>query len=208
MRTCTRGWDLGTGLARARSILGLNRRRLCLISLVAMLALAAAACGGATQGERAQPSRGENGTHTQQQSVSCDFAPVRPTYLPWVDSGDPIPDPSASRSDDPESDLAGLYWTKDRGERPYYVQLIRLTFDGGSLEGTSVPVTISGVEGKLRTETEGQYPGFAEIQWLLPQSRCNDIRLWLRTSGRMTDPEAADEAVKIAESFELVDSST
>jgi hypothetical protein len=58
-----------------------------------------------------------------------------------------------------------------------------------------------GVDGTLYTETEGEYGGFAEIQWQLPQSRCNDIRLWLKTSGRMSTPEAAEEAVRIAESF-------
>lgn len=139
---------------------------------------------------------------------ACDFAPVRPTYLPWVAPGEPVPDPSESKSDDPDGDEASLVWTKERGERPYYVALVRWT-SGFFPGGRDVSVVVAGVPGRLSTgATEGKYPGVAEIQWFLPQARCNDIRLWLKTSGRMTDREAADKAIKIAESFETMDSTT
>lgn len=189
----------------------MRRHALRLVSLVTVVAWAsAAACAAPAEDGSQEPVESAPEAAFQQGSADvCDFAPVRPSYLPWVPPGEPVPEPSESQSDDPESDLAGLYWTKERGERPYYVQLIRWSFDdsGSPPEGRNVPVVVAGVEGTLSTGgTEGKYPGFAEIQWSLPQARCNDIRLWLKTSGRMTDPEAAEEAIKIAESFETEDS--
>jgi hypothetical protein len=191
----------------------MRRRALRPVSLLTAVvwATATACAASAEDGSQERVETAPEVSVQQSSADVCDFAPVRPSYLPWVPPGEPVQDPSESISDDPESDLAGLYWTKERGERPYYVQLVRWSFDdSGSLpEGRNVPFVVAGVEGTLSTGgTEGEYPGFAEIQWSLPQARCNDIRLWLKTSGRMTDPEAAEEAIKIAKSFEAVDLTT
>jgi dipeptidyl aminopeptidase/acylaminoacyl peptidase len=126
----------------------------------------------------------------------CRPPEVRPSYLPWIEQGDPIPRPIVSY--DEEIDRAQLSWPD-----PNYPQGragIGLTVYThtplGSL-GEETDVDIDGVAGRLHREDEG---GLVGISWTLRGSECNYMELVL------ADPDssklgAIDELLKVARSL-------
>lgn len=125
----------------------------------------------------------------------CDFAPVRPNYLPWLDTQDTVGSPKREQS----NDLSALYWDKASSDGPYYVGLERTSGTSYADEGKPVLSKIEGAEGQLYRGPSGSM----HVEWELPQSECNYIALVLvfPETAFPTPEEAEKELVKVAESL-------
>jgi hypothetical protein len=130
----------------------------------------------------------------------CDFVRVRPTYLPGLKPGEPIPAPT--KSYDEVIDRPQLSW-EIPGFAPEEagVGLTRYPLPGGTGEGRAVDAEISGVGGQLHAQDES--PNTVGISWDLGE-RCNFVELTLVLPG-VTQVERVQEVTKIAESLQETD---
>jgi hypothetical protein len=177
-----------------------------------LLALAAilAACDPATAPAPTPtlPSDAGLGPRQPTSQLSCPYPSVRPTYLPWLKSGEAVPPPRVyqyAEADDPN--VASLLdWRSplDQGTTsPYYVTLTRQSDPNLSAPGVSIRVTVEGSDpGELY---EGIEPGEAAIYWVIPNvTSCSTIELSM-VAPDMTRERALKEIVKIAESLRPAD---
>lgn len=126
----------------------------------------------------------------------CRPPELRPTYLPWIEQGDPIPRPIVSY--DAEIDRAQLSWPNPnhpRGQAGVGLTIYTHT-PLGSL-GEETDVMIVGVAGHLHREDEG---GLVGISWSLNRSECNYIELTLADPGS-SKRDAIDKLMRIARSL-------
>jgi hypothetical protein len=130
---------------------------------------------------------------------NCPFPAARPTYLPWIEQDARIPSPDRAR--DNESDFSGLYWVRQKDRPSYFVLLYRESappIKGG--EKIEIPLA-SAKRGQLFVDVTGNEGGDATIVWFEAGEECQETRLQLVTSGRMSSPEVRREILRIAESF-------
>lgn len=145
-----------------------------------------------------------SGTPSPAQSPSterCRPLHVRPTYLPWIEEGTPIPRPYIWKQGPPgpQSNASILDWhaPTSKGKDPYYVSLRRYTDLIGGGPGETVPARLFGQAGEFY---EGTVPGDAAIEWSAPGA-CNVVTLELSAHTRMTRAEARREIIRIAQSL-------
>jgi hypothetical protein len=136
--------------------------------------------------------------------VTCPFPSVRPTYLPWLEPGEPVPPPRVYQYVEPDDpNMASfLDWRSplDKGTTPpYYVILYRQSDPNLSAPGLSVSVSIEGSgPGDLH---EGKGPGEAAIFWVIPNvTSCSTVILSMNAPD-MSGQRALKEIVSIAESL-------
>jgi hypothetical protein len=169
------------------------------------LCIAGAACGspGAARSERGGgEDLSEASAPDSENTGSCPLPDLRPTYLPWLTAGEPVPNPDVSRFDDRDSDASILTWSHEGGSRPYEVAIVLQT-QHHSEGGETVDIEVEGRQGEMLVDAgEGTTFGNAEIRWDLWRSRCNDLRLWLTSSGRMSSEEAETQILRIARSLQ------
>lgn len=169
------------------------------------LCIAGAACGssGAARSERGGgEDLSEASVADSENTGSCPLPDLRPTYLPWLSAGEPVPNPDVSRFDDPDSDASILTWSHEDGNRPYEVAVVLQT-QQTTEDGETVDVEVEGRQGEMLVDAgEGTLTGNAEIRWDLFRSVCNDFRLWLTSSGRMSSEEAENQILRIARSLQ------
>lgn len=126
----------------------------------------------------------------------CDFPALRPTYLPWLAAGKPVPSPTESY--DEQINRAALWWRDPRV--PYGEGGVGLTvythFPLSSEEETDID--IKGVAGQLHRLDES--PDLVSLHWDLPTSSCNFLELVL-VAPNLTKDEAVQELLKIARSL-------
>lgn len=135
----------------------------------------------------------------------CEFAPVRPTYLPWLRPGQRVPAPQPSHvSPDAAAanpDTAALTWSRPGWETPprvSYVQLRKETPTSFGGPGEQVPVAVSGAgSGQYH---EGESPGSGVIAWDTGASRCGQVVLELQAPD-LTRQQAKVELLRIARSL-------
>lgn len=171
---------------------------------IALVALAGCGSDTDTDARRASPGDSRQAPATYgpaEGSEFCPFAPVRPTYLPWLRARDAVPRPQESYGPDEDSDDADLYWFRE-GSGPYYVGLKRKTEFHGSGPGKPVSVRIDGAGGELY---ESVGPSHMAIIWDTGADRCNYIVLDLDTSGELIRSDAEAEILKVAESLRPVE---
>ena len=118
---------------------------------------------------------------------------MRPTYLPWLEDGNTIPEPLTSY--DVEIDRAQLAWQERDGGLEVGLALYPHTPMGNIGEPTDIK--IDGVEGHLHLQDEG---GLIGMSWDLRDERCNYLELVL-SSPRMPKRQAVHELVRIATSL-------
>jgi hypothetical protein len=124
----------------------------------------------------------------------CDFAPVEPTWLPWLKEGEPVPSPV--RSYDEMIDRAQESW--DAPDSSTGVGLTRYTLHPGSGAGEYIGADIGRVHGFLH-ESEG---GGLVIVWNLHEQDCNYVELILTPRPELSVEEAKAELVRVAESLQ------
>lgn len=195
----------------------LLRRRRRAVSAIGAIVLCAAiwgVLGNVAIFEEANSTRGQapegnrniaaaaSPTSTTEESDGCNFAPVRPTYLPWLEPSREIPAPEKS-DPGPGSGSADLTWFKPTETAPFYVSLRQSTEStqvNPSPPANPVPVWIHNVQGDLEVIASGD----VAITWAAPLDdfeTCNFVVLELTTSGRLSTQEAKEEVIKVAESF-------
>jgi hypothetical protein len=136
----------------------------------------------------------------------CDFASVRPTYLPWLKAGEDVPPPRKYYGPD---EAAWLDWRRPdwarQEEAPYYVVLRRdsqLTTSSGQLvPGTRLPGVAE--PGRLYSGEVGFSP--AIVWFLVSAPSCEWLTLQLSAPG-MSREQAESEIAKIASSLRRSDS--
>jgi hypothetical protein len=91
-----------------------------------------AVCGGspAAPAPTHKPSASVRIVPQRSQSpLVCPYPSVRPTYLPWLDLGEEVPEPDAHQvTGDDGTSYAFLDWRNPRWKRdfpPYFVELLR-----------------------------------------------------------------------------------
>jgi hypothetical protein len=135
--------------------------------------------------------------------ASCAYASVRPTYLPWLKSGDEIPEPDAHRVVGDEGvSYAFLTWRTPVGamRHPQYeVSLVRTGQYNLGAPGSRVDVSIEGSDpGEIY---DGKQGGETSVYWVIPNvTHCSTVALWL-SAPDMTRKQARTEVRKIAESL-------
>jgi hypothetical protein len=170
--------------------------------VVVLMLLGGAGCGGdappAPNGSTAGPSSTANATASR----ACPFAPLRPTYLPWLAPGEQVPPPEKSivgpeAAASPQLGAANLHWEREERGKSYYVAIRteRPSDTGGPGKETSVSV--------LGDSTAELYrgPGSASLFWITSLNACPDVWLELVASDLDWD-QAAAEIVKVAEALE------
>lgn len=124
---------------------------------------------------------------------------VRPTYLPWLEEGDPVPEPYIHDEPPPGSDIQVILdWhaPTSRNKDVYYVSL-RAGIEGVGGPGEKVPAHLFGEAGSFY---EGTVPGDAAIIWF-SYGPCNTVTLELSAARRMTRAEARREIIRVAQSL-------
>lgn len=146
------------------------------------------ACGSSADPYSSEPL-------TQPRDQQCDFAPVEPTWLPWLEDDEPVP--SGLQTYDETIDRAQESWQNPHASAGKAgVGLTLYTLHSAAEPGEPTGVTISGVEGELH-ESEG---GDLVIVWDLPEDRCNFLELTFAPHGAFRD-EAKSQVIRVAESL-------
>lgn len=133
----------------------------------------------------------------------CPYAPVVPTYLPWLKRGEEVPAPASRHTVTEEASYAILDWPnpnwKEDLHSTYYVKLVRTTQYNLTAPGTPVMTHIEGWDaGELH---DGKQPGEASVTWVIPnETACSTVSLWF-SAPDMTRKQARREATKVAESL-------
>src|SRR5213080_2463814 len=154
-------------------------RTIALMAVVAATGVMLAACDWGAEPPHPSKSSGGPGLESEEPPTpsvalpvgtrGCPFAPVWPTYLPWLGQGQAVPFPLAGRSLDTGDSV--LTWapggTNAAPSGPgQAVTLIRTGRPVDATAGTPVPVWIEGSSiGLLRNDVP---PGTATIAWSLP----------------------------------------
>jgi hypothetical protein len=129
------------------------------------------------------------------QVTSCDQALVfRPTYLPWLASDTPVPQPAASFDD--ELGRAQLWWDDPRTKSPAGVGLALYTHNPEGNLGERTEVVIEGVAGRLHSTSEG---GEIVMSWDFKHSSCNYLELIVDEP--VPQVAAVDETLRTAASL-------
>lgn len=173
------------------------------------LALACAACGASSESqENTGPDSASTLTEAQSATTGdgrrrCDFSSVRPTYLPWLREGEPVPAPNKYYGPD---EAAWLDWRRPdwkQAESPYYVVLRRdsdfTTSSGRLVPGTRIPEADE--PGRLYSGEVGFSPVI--VWYLVGATSCEWLTLELSAPG-MGREQAELEIAKMARSLEPV----
>jgi hypothetical protein len=126
----------------------------------------------------------------------CRAPTVRPSYLPWMKPGEPIPGPKVSY--DAEIDRAQLSWTDPNypeGQAGVGLTLYTLSPMGNLGEPTDI--VLDGVTGHLHRADEG---GLVSISWNLNTSECNFMELVLAAPD-LPKRVAINQLMKVARSL-------
>lgn len=130
----------------------------------------------------------------------CQPTDLRPSFLPWIAEGDPIPEPEAYDAPaGPQSDGVILSWHAPSStfQAPYSV-VLRQYSDPIGAGGDEVPIRHLGELGNFY---EGTAPGLGAIMWESPDSPCNILALELNAYPRMTREETRQTLIRVAESL-------
>jgi len=203
-----------SGLGRTLPVIGAVAAVLAIMGVAALLLpeqnrTASPATSGPRSHAASSPSEANvTGTATASSSPfrsakpkHCPPVAVRPSYLPWLKDGEPVPKPQVyGGAPGPESDGTILSWRgpEETMREPYYVSLRRYT-GVGSYSGEKVPAILQGEIGRFY---EGTVPGNAAIEWGLSGLRCATVTLELNAHPRMTRAEARREIIRVAQSLE------
>jgi hypothetical protein len=144
-----------------------------------------AACGA-----YADPLQTPHPSTTDRAEERCDFAPVEPTYLPWLDKDQEVPPPIESY--DKEIDRAQEAWVGPNGQQ---VGLTRYPLGEFGEPGEPIGVEIDSAEGQLH-EGEGQT---FSIAWDIDDP-CNFVELIMALPGSDVE-ELREELLKTARSL-------
>lgn len=132
----------------------------------------------------------------------CRPLDVRPSYLPWLDAGEPVPEPEISsfppRSQ--QSPQITLLWAAPSSRLPdlYYVSLRRYS---ESIGRDSNQLPVPRLLGEPGVYHAGSTPGDGAILWDSPYWPCNVVSLALVADDRFTRAETRAVLVRIARSL-------
>jgi hypothetical protein len=128
---------------------------------------------------------------------TCDFLPLRPTYLPWLSEEDEVPPPH--REYEANQKVAGLYWWRRTGTPPYYVSLVVTTGESHS-HGDPIGVSLGGDVGEFN---EGEATS-GYVEWEKGRRTCNYVALHYvhPPDKRISQAEIRDQLIKVAESLQ------
>lgn len=174
------------------------------IGLMTAAVFVAGLLGAAIWLDRARDRQASGEGQPTTAPVKCETASFRPTYLPWVPPGDPMPDPfvpEPGTGDQPEN--AALVWFED-DERMYefpamYVSLMTL-HDPPDLEAaTAEQIEVRGTIGWMTWVGD---PGVGELRldWSEGAGPCRSYALAISTH-TLPEQRAISELEKIAESL-------
>lgn len=143
--------------------------------------------------------------------TDCEFPQYRPTYLPWLAPGSPVPEPGLDRLPgggpqglDPA--YAILVWDADDkggGRRSGGLSLWRSTESVGAIPADpEVPLLPDGATGRLYEGEDGQW----SVVWVDPfpnpyDDPCSETTLSL-TMPRLSPDEQRQELLRVARSFD------
>lgn len=149
-------------------------------------------------GQRTTPAEQPAPAVTEQPPMRCQAPPLRPTYLPWLRPGQPVPSPEQFSI--PQAGTSGLIWFEDPQLRfdAGHVRLITLFGPlGGDPEARMV-----GVRGRPGTLGWIGSPGSGElhVSWRERPGRCGSFNLVLVTKG-LSARQAEAEILRVAESL-------
>lgn len=179
-------------------------------SATVLLALSLALLGCASSSDRPEGTDPESAQAQSRAPASassvdggarCEYASVRPAYLPWLKPGKAAPRPQTYHGPD---DAAWLDWRRPHWaeeDAPYYVVLRRdsqfTTSSGHLVPGTRLPETAE--RGRLYSGEVGFSPSI--VWFLVGAPSCEWLTLQLAAPG-MSRRQAENEIVKIARSLE------
>jgi hypothetical protein len=157
------------------------------VMLLTILVLAVG-CGNDEAAPR--PDAAATATDPDAAGVSgrCDFPPFRPTYLPWLEPGEPIPVPGRDRF----AGYAQLGWHASDA----YVVLWRVSDTMGG-PGEPAPALPNGAEGYLYEGSSDEHADWAVIWADVQADGCNQTTLSL-VSRRLTEQEGKKAILRIA----------
>jgi hypothetical protein len=129
---------------------------------------------------------------------------VKPTYLPWVPEGEPLPEPQAylqepelQEGQEPTPPYAIFMWSKTVTEdRHFQVLLWATTPHRQGVSDEPVDVKLNGARGYLHARS----PSKAVIIWDIGAPECDMIHLILRAPP-LPLREVKSEIIRIAESL-------
>ena len=140
----------------------------------------------------------ENG-HEPKVDSTCPTAPVRPTYLPWLEEGEDVPPPRETY--DESIDRSQLSWVhKDETKEEIGIGLTRYQMHYLGEGGEPIDVEIEGQPGQFFV---GHGDGNVSIAWDLV-GECNWVSLGLHAPS-LSSRDLRQKVVEIAESFEPID---
>lgn len=140
---------------------------------------------------------------------ACDFAPVEPTYLPWLEEGEDVPPPVRYRDDGSKPDDEGtgdavMGWSMDwkGGDESSHeapsVHLTTRTVAEPDDARNPVDVRVDGEEGSLEL---GPGSGYATVSWVYDRETCNQITLQVNLSRDASEKATERETRKVAKSL-------
>lgn len=130
----------------------------------------------------------ERAASTARGPEGCPRSAARPTYLPWVDADEQIPDPRAAGS--------ALRWSTTDATGTATVTLRRRDGDVGPDDGREIPAYVGGFAGRLLVDAAGRQ---ADVVWNLGGTSCSVLELHVEaTSAVAFDRPLRTEAVDIA----------
>ena len=157
-----------------------------------------AGCAGASSSDGAEEdpvSSAPTASASVAGSEHCEAAPATPTYLPWLSSGERLPEPDASYG---PGDTTTLTWVREDWPESSYVLLRRGSSRTWGGAGDEVAVGIPGADSAQFHE--GEAPGMAFLVWETGEAKCGEIGLQL-VALDMTRARTREEIVKVAKSL-------
>jgi hypothetical protein len=172
-------------------------RRVLLAMLPTILVLAVG-CGDDEAAPPGASLSGSTATATDSDEAEgsgrCDFPPFRPTYLPWLEPGEPVPAPGLDRF----AGYAQLEWHASNA----YVVLWRVSDTMGG-PGAPAPALPNGAEGYLYEGSSDEHADWALVWADVQADGCNQTTLSL-VSHRLTEQEGKEAILRIAATLAAV----
>jgi hypothetical protein len=169
-----------------------------------LLALLAANCGPRDPTADVAGPQAPSPVATDGALTVCSFPSVKPTYLPWVPEGAPLPVPQEIRQEpelhqgqEPTPSYAIFMWSKtETQDRFFQVQLWATTPHGQGVSDEPVDVKLNGARGYLHSRS----PNTAVIIWDIGAPECEMIHLILKAPP-LPLREVKSEIIRIGESL-------
>lgn len=175
------------------------RTRAAICTAVSVAILATGGCDDSRE-RSASTERDAHGTTAPATPPPCPYVEAKPTYLPWLDDGEEVPEPRRAV----DNGTSYVMWTSG-GDDPFEQKSLILRRDSEPLGGKGEPVSV--ILERARGYFYGSPGSDAAVLWKTEADACNLITLSLSLPGS-SRAEVRDEILEVVESLETRDLSS